>query len=164
MEKLTGTLLKIPEIVKSALKSKKAVTQPRLSQVEPQQTVQAKLGVQAQPVVQVATAPPPRKLPGIKIPRKIIIAVAALVVILIILMIAMKLFGGKGTGVFPIASPSPSPRPTPEVEVPSQYADDEDVRKIQENMEALDKELNEAEFRDDRLRIPTLDWEVEFEK
>lgn len=101
------------------------------------------------------------KLPEIKASRKIIIAVAAFLTILMLLLV-VRLKGGKGKpGVFRV-TPSPSPTATPVVEVPSQYADDEDVKRIQEKLRALDKDLNEAQFRDDLLRIPTLDWKVKF--
>lgn len=113
-------------------------------------------------VLSLVKKPQTSKLPKIKIPKKIIIAVVALFVILMVLMMVVRLMKGGRSNVFPV-TPTPSPTATPEVEVLSQYADDEDVKKIQEKMQALDRDLNEAQFRDDRLRIPTLDWEVEFE-
>ncbi len=124
---------------------------------EPSQTAQPPL-----PVTTMVVSASASKFPQ-RVPKKLIILVSAVVIVMVAITVLLRLVSTRGGAIFPVATPSPSSTPTPIVEVPSQYADDEDVKRIEENMQKLDKELNEAQFRDDRLRIPTLDWEVEFD-
>jgi hypothetical protein len=102
--------------------------------------------------------------PAPRIPKKILVVLGIVLVLLILLLVAARVgnLGQRIGGGAPAATSSPTPEPTATVEVPSQYADDADVAEIQGNMEELDKELNDANFREDRLRVPVLDWEVEF--
>lgn len=159
MDKLTQLMLPISAKLKGLLnRTKKAPAPPQPAQ--PAQVVSPPVST-----TQAQTTAPPQlsvsKLP--KIPKKLIIAALIFVIISVLAMVLLRMLGNGSNNIFPLPSASPSPTATPIVEVPSQYADDEDVKRIEENMKNLDKELNEAAFRDERLRIPTLDWEVEFD-
>lgn len=98
-----------------------------------------------------------------KIPKKIFVIFVAVAVLFVALFLLIRILGSSGRNPLPTSSPSPTPSETPIVEIPSQYADDEDVLRIKSALQELDKNLNEAVFRDDRLRVPSLDWEVEFD-
>jgi len=103
------------------------------------------------------------KLSYFKVSKRLVVAVAGTVFVILILSVALTVINRKGGGLIPLPTPSPTPGPTPEVEVPSEYADDDDVKAIQERMTELEKNLNEKSFRDDTLRIPSLDWDVSFQ-
>lgn len=98
------------------------------------------------------------------ISKKLILITVVIVVILIILGLVMSMVNKNGGVILPTPTPSVTPTSTPTAEVPSQYADDEDVAQIKSQMEELNKTLNESSFRDETLRIPTLDWNVSFEE
>lgn len=102
------------------------------------------------------------KLRGIKIPKKLIIMLLVIVILLIVLSVVLAV--SKNKRPTPTATPTPatSPTPTPVADLPSQYADDPDVADIKARMDALDRSLDEASFRDDTLRVPTLDFDVKF--
>jgi hypothetical protein len=118
----------------------------------------------SQPETQVVANTPKAKLAIPKIPKKVIIIATAALVLFITLLLVIRIIGNStGSNVFPLGPPTSSPTPNPEVEVPSQYADDEDVKKIEEDMKNLTRDLNEARFRDDRLRVPALDWDITFD-
>ena len=150
-------LLKQPKSPQAAPQATQAVPEAPL----PQQEVAAQPQM-AEPQTVVAEAPK-SKMPKLKVPKKLIIGIVFIAIVLIVLMIAMQMLNGGRGNIFTVESPSESPSSTPTVEVPSQYADDTDVAEINKRMEALDQELNSASFRDDRLRVPSLDWNVSFE-
>jgi tetrahydromethanopterin S-methyltransferase subunit G len=159
MNSIVGLLNSIPEKIKGLMKRDKPsapASTPAAVQTEP---AAAPAQVENSATSTVSNLGKPK----IIIPKKLIGIVVAVVVLLIVLMIVMKVLTGSGSGILPSNTPSPSPTATPVTEVPSQYADDQDVAEIKERMEALDKELNSASFRDDRLRVPSLDWDVSFE-
>lgn len=114
---------------------------------------------EAAPPTGVAPTPKAR-LP--KIPKKIILALVLLIILAISFTFIAKTLSNRRLSPLPSSSPSPTPSETPIVETPSQYADDGDVQRIKSSMLELDKNLNEAVFRDDRLRVPSLDWDVKF--
>ena len=93
--------------------------------------------------------------------KKLLVILLGGVFVIVALVIAMS-FGRKKDKFSVILSPSPSPTPTPSIDLPSQYADDEDIRKIKEAIEILNQKINEPDFKNEKLRIPTLDWEVKF--
>lgn len=102
-------------------------------------------------------------VPKPKIPKKLFIALALMLLVLVLLVVASRVMNlTDRNGAVPSPTTSPTPEPTVEAEVPSQYADDADVAEIRSAMEQLDRDLNDANFREDRLRVPALDWEVEF--
>ncbi len=119
------------------------------------------------PVVVTPTSPKkfdPRELfSKIKIPKKILISVAIALILLVVLVIVSSMLGQKRGGVAPQITETPAPTEEPISEIPSQYADDPDVAEIKKQMDELDQDLDEASFRDDTLRSPTLDWKVEFD-
>jgi hypothetical protein len=101
--------------------------------------------------------------------RKIFRIIKKLVIILILITI---LFGGLAAalmylkpqglnipGILP--SPTPTAESTPSVIAPSEYADDEDMLKIKSDIDSLDQDLR-GDIREDTLRVPTLEWNVNF--
>jgi len=107
------------------------------------------------------------KLPNFKFPsvsKKTIFVALALVLGLIIISFALNFAGStrNGSGVFNIESPAPSPTPGTNVERPSPYANDPKILEIKERVENLERNLNQTDLREDTLRIPSLDWSVEF--
>lgn len=102
------------------------------------------------------------KFSGIKIPKKLIIVLVVFVVLLVLLSVVVKTVGNKRPDAPSSPTPTMSPTPTPVSELPSQYADDADVASIKTKMEELDRDLDAAVFRDDTLRVPRLDFDVDF--
>lgn len=98
-----------------------------------------------------------------KVSKKVVVGVVVAVSVILILSLVLALMNRNGGSFIPTPTASPSPSPTPQVEVPSEYADDDDVKAIQERMLQLEKSLNEKSFRDETLRIPSLDWDVTFQ-
>lgn len=133
------------------------------SELKPQPAPETSASEAPPPQPEVNASPAPTKK-GLKIPKKLIFVAILVIVILAVLSIVMSLLGRNG-GVNLTATPAPSatPSPTPVVEIPSRYADDEDVAEIKRQMEELDRDLNEANFRDETLRVPNLDWNVSFD-
>lgn len=66
----------------------------------------------------------------------------------------------------PQPSPTPPPTETPSgvQEEPSFYANDEEVLAIEEKVKEIEIKLEEVDFRDDTLRVPSLDWNVSFDE
>lgn len=114
-----------------------------------------------EPVATSAEAPK-SKVP--KVPKKIIIIIGVIVLALIVLALVVSMLSkNNGNGNLLTSTPSPVPTEEPTQDIPSQYADDEDVLELKNRMEELDRELNDSSFRDETLRIPNLDWNVSFE-
>jgi len=63
----------------------------------------------------------------------------------------------------PAPSPTEEPAPTPSPG-PSQYADDEDVKTMESDIDTLSNALRDTVIREDKLRIPDLDFNVSFKK
>lgn len=104
---------------------------------------------------------PKSKFP--KVSRKVVVIIAALVLLAIVIMVVVGSLGkNKGRSILPNPTPSPAETEAPVEELPSQYADDEDVFELKSNLMELDQQLNDASFRDETLRIPSLDWNVSF--
>lgn len=106
------------------------------------------------------------KMPKIKfkVNKKVIVGIVVGIVFLIFILILLSLIGKKNNSVGNIAThtiePSITPTPTPVGESP--YANDPDVLKIQSRLDEFDKKLNAIDLREDTLRIPTLNWDVNF--
>lgn len=98
-----------------------------------------------------------------KIPKKVILIAILVIILLVVLALIASMISRNGGGpINQTPSSSTTPSPTPLTEVPSQYADDEDVVQIKAQMEELNKNLNDGSFRDETLRVPNLDWNVSF--
>lgn len=158
MEQKTENIVEPSTPIQSASPQAEIATAPEASPVKasPFSNIQNKLKAK---MAEIKTGGMPKP----KIPKKLFIALALILVLLVLLVVAAKVMNLAGrNGATPIAITSPTPEPTVEAEVPSQYADDTDVAEIRSAMEQLDRDLNDANFREDRLRVPVLDWEVEF--
>lgn len=116
------------------------------------------------PVVPVA---PAQEIKKPKFPKRIVLIVLG-VVVLIVIIAVIALFATKGlkgvTDLIPMASGSPTPTPFVEVVPASPYENDPEVLKIKADLEAFDAKLNGTSVREDTLRIPVLEWNVDFKK
>lgn len=123
--------------------------------------------------VQEAPKPTKRKLPALKLPkinislslRKKIIAGGVVfglfIIFLLLLPTIIKLM--RPTQPVVTVSPTPSPSDAPaEILNPSQYADDEDIKDIEGKINDLDTKLNNISLREETLRVPSVDWEINF--
>jgi len=118
--------------------------------------------LQAAPQVAISTLSHELETTKAQFPKKTLLFIfLGVFFVMVALAIAMS-FVRKNDKGSAILSPIPSPTPTPSIDLPSQYTDNEDIRKIKEAIESLNQKLNETDFRNDKLRIPTLDWEVKF--
>ncbi len=96
----------------------------------------------------------------------LIIKVCVIVLISgLVLLIIYYVYQNFMTTPAPSMEPTPTPSPTnaEEVLVPSLYAEDEEVLAIEENINLIESKLQEINFRDDKLRVPSLDWNINFE-
>jgi len=102
------------------------------------------------------------KLPFVS--KKTILIAVVLVLGLIIISFALNFVSStrNGSGVFTLESPAPTSSPGANVERPSPYANDLKILEIKERVENLEGNLNQTDLREDTLRIPSLDWNVEF--
>jgi len=105
------------------------------------------------------------KMPHLKIPRKAVIGAIVLVVIFIVLMVllvvAQNFMNANNGTTGPISENSPTPTPTTTLGSP--YADDPDILDIKNKVEEFESSLNSTRIREDTLRIPVLEWDVNFE-
>lgn len=105
------------------------------------------------------------KMPHVKIPRKFLVVGVVLVVIIILLIVvlavAQNLIRMNNGTADPTAETSPTPTPTTTQGSP--YADDPDVLEIKNNVEEFESSLNSTRIREDTLRVPVLEWDVNFE-
>ena len=127
-------------------------------------------GVETLPQVDSAVVPDLQKPATPKISpavlKKVLIVAVILVILLVVLSLVVRMIP-KGSGtVTPSTIPSEIPSPTPQATIgrPSPYSNDPEIAGIKEELDSLDSLLNQATFREDTLRIPQLDWDVNFEK
>jgi len=92
------------------------------------------------------------------------VAITVLIVILAFLII-YYVYQNFMTETTPPIKPTPTPFPThvEDTKEPSLYAEDEEVLAIEEKIKSIELKLQEINFRDDRLRVPSLDWDINFE-
>ncbi len=60
------------------------------------------------------------------------------------------------------SSPLPTASTQPEIKNPSPYYNDEEILEIEDRIQKIEKELDIVNFREETLRIPSLDWEINF--
>jgi len=149
---IIGTLNKVPGKLMGMFNRLKA-QKPKLAE-QPQAGEQS----QGETVVTSSSAAMPR----LRLPKKLIVAGVTLLVFLVLVLVVLKIMQVRSSSPMAVATPTPTPTEIPERVIPSQYADDEDVLEITRRMDNLNKDLNEVSFRDDRLRVPSLDWDVSF--
>ena len=125
------------------------------------------------PVAPVDLAPKPKfQFPSPKVfvdkvkglPRKYKFLIGWVLFMVVLVIIAM--FTAPGRRVTQLILPSPSPIPTVvpvgEVFVPSPYATDSEVLQLEKNVQEYDAKLGATQLRDDTLRMPAVDWNVNF--
>lgn len=95
--------------------------------------------------------------------KKIMIFAAVPIILVVLLLVASVVKGliGNGGVPLPILTPTPTPTATPE-QSPSPYAEDDVVLRIEEEVNKFDEKLNNAVLRDDTIRVPSLDWDINF--
>lgn len=94
--------------------------------------------------------------------RTTIIIAVGLIIITTAALVGISFLGGKNP-VTNISTKTPSPTVEANRQInPSQYADDEALLKIEDEVKQLNEDLNSSDLREVQLRIPTLDFEVGF--
>lgn len=100
--------------------------------------------------------------------NKIFKIMIILLVVIVVLSIAL-FFAGFGLDAIrnmrkgSLNNPQPTPSATPVSVVNSKYANDEDMLLINQRIKELQESINDTKLRDDNLRIPSVDWEINFE-
>lgn len=92
---------------------------------------------------------------------KLVVLVLFIVVIIVVLPYLLKLNLFQSV-VAPTPAPSAAPLSTPTTELPSPYADDQEVLDFEQALSALESKLKIVNFREDTLHLPNLDWDVSF--
>ena len=92
---------------------------------------------------------------------KILIFAGIIILILAVVVFAVRLMNGNGQTPIAVQTPTPTPEEEQAFE-PSPYAEDEEVKAIEDELEALEKDLNSISVKEDTLRIPSLDWNIQF--
>ena len=157
-----------PKLVKPKLNLIDKFVNPLLSKLKPAKPVVTQ-GVETSPQVDSVVAQDLQKSTTPKISpallKKVVIIVVILIVLLGLLSVVARMIPKGGGSVVPTAIPSQTPSPTPQATIgrPSPYSDDPEIAGIKEELDALDSLLNQATFREDTLRVPQLDWDVNFE-
>lgn len=149
---------------------------PPAGSAEPQQPVVTP-GANTMPVKPLPAAGPMKKkfnLPDMKqilekikkMPLKFKL-MGGFVGILILLLIIVG-FTAPGKKVKQLILPSPSPIPTLEpigdVFEPSPYANDPEVLDLENKINDFDGKLGSTDLREDSLRVPNLDWDINFKQ
>jgi len=150
--------------------------------VVPPPVVESVPTIESLPIVTPAVAPvpttpeikskvpfsPKQLLDRIKaLPRKIKILSGVAVFLLVLVILLMTTDPGRRVRNTLLPSPSPVPTETtqlPEIFDPSPYADDPEIKDIERKLSEYDKAMNAVQLREDTLRPPTLDWNVDFKK
>ncbi len=95
--------------------------------------------------------------------NKLIKLAAFLVLLIFIVFIAAFAFRMiKSNNLEQTPSPLPTVPIQPEIKNLSPYSKDEEILKIKERIQKMEKELDIVNFREETLRIPSLDWEIKF--
>lgn len=108
-------------------------------------------------------------LPKLKLPfariKKVRLIIAAIILV-VSLALGVVYFVFRNFMFQAPLEPTPAPvataTPAEKIEEPSPYAGDEEVLAIEEKVQALEAELQKISFREDKLRLPSLDWQVNF--
>lgn len=94
--------------------------------------------------------------------KKVLVGGIALITILVLITVGYALIPKQVATPLPTIAPTPSGTEQPRGE-PSAYANDPEVLRIMDSLEAFDQEADQTILREDDLRLPTIDWNVTFE-
>lgn len=110
----------------------------------------------------------PKQIPEMlkKIPRKFKIMGGFVGLLFVLLILASFTKQGKQVKELILPSPSPIPASSPvgEVLIPTQYATDQEVLDIEKALTTFDSKLAGTDLKEDSLRVPNLDYTVDFTK
>lgn len=110
----------------------------------------------------------PKQIPEMlkKVPRKFKIMAGFVGLLFVLLILASFTKQGKQVKQLILPSPSPIPASSPvgEVLIPTQYATDQEVLDIEKALTTFDSKLSGTDLKEDSLRVPTLDYVVDFTK
>lgn len=96
---------------------------------------------------------------------KILILLVPVFFISIFLLLVTGLGGRVRNSILPTPTPVPTATPSvPEIANPSAYANDPEVLDLESKLSDFDKKLSQVELREDTIRPPTVDWDVNFKK
>ena len=93
--------------------------------------------------------------------KRLIIVGAALVIVLILVTVGYALIPKQVAPPLATLTPTPAGTEVPRGE-PSAYANDPEVLRIMDALEAFDQEADQTKLREDDLRLPTVDWNISF--
>ncbi len=110
----------------------------------------------------------PKQIPEMlkKVPRKFKIMGGFVIVLFVLLILASFTKQGRQVKELILPSPSPIPASSPVGEVlnPTQYATDQEVLDIEKALTEFDSKLAGTDLKEDSLRVPNLDYVVDFTK
>ncbi len=109
---------------------------------------------------------PKIKLPIIEIKRTAVVVAAIIFAVSLLFTIVYFVYKKYSVQPPPVPTPTPieTPKPVEEVDESSPYAEDEDVLTIEVKIRDIEKALQRINLREDRLRVPSLDWQINFDK
>lgn len=176
-------ILSLPKKVMEFVPKKKVNPQSTQAPGEPQtMTIESAKGtkkpaVQQDPPAQESSAQSPQvqmpqkpkvdvNLPKLKFNKKIVVGLAVGFVIILIVVFVLSMMGN---GNVPIQTDDTDPTPTPtpvetEVDIPSIYSKDPLILELKEDADVLDQELGRVQLRESTLVVPSLDFDLNFEK
>jgi hypothetical protein len=93
--------------------------------------------------------------------KKRLIVVGAILGIFLLLTVGYALIPKQVATPLATLTPSPVGTEQPRGE-PSAYANDPEVLRIMDALEAFDQEADQTKIREDDLRLPTVDWNISF--
>lgn len=95
--------------------------------------------------------------------KRLLILLAAIFVVVLLIALVYRIATERMGTKLQAPTPAPSPTETPVTTIPSVYANDQDVLRIEGDLTKLEKDLGSLEVREDNLQPPALDFEISFE-
>ncbi len=108
---------------------------------------------------------PKRKFTLPTLSKKMKILFGALAFLFVLLLLLSLTSAGQRVKNSILASPTPSPESTPnlpDIGEPSAYATDPAVLDVENRLGDFEKSVNTTELKEDTIRPPQVDWEVNF--
>lgn len=96
---------------------------------------------------------------------KLLVFMVPVLFVSILLLVITGLGGRVKNSILPTPTPVPTGSPVaPEIANPSAYANDPEILDLEAKLAEFDKNLSRVELREDNIRPPTVDWDVNFQK